>query len=67
MPPMARPLRIQFPGALYHVMSRGNERRPIVRDRADRQRRLDWLCRTVETGSVALRRTVKQLEGKFGY
>ncbi len=46
---MARPLRIQYPGALYHVMSRGNERRAIVRDDADRQRRLDWLCRTVET------------------
>ena len=28
---MARPLRIEYPGAYYHVMSRGNERRPIVR------------------------------------
>lgn len=46
---MARPLRIQFAGALYHVISRGNERRPIVRDDADRARRLDWLRRTVET------------------
>ena len=46
---MARPLRIEFPGALYHVMSRGNERQPIVRDDGDRQRRLDWLRRTVET------------------
>jgi putative transposase len=46
---MARPLRIEFPGALYHVMSRGNDRQPIVRDDADRQRRLDWLRRTVET------------------
>jgi len=46
---MARPLRIQFPGALYHVISRGNDRRPIVRDDADRRRRLDWLHRTVET------------------
>lgn len=46
---MARPLRIEYAGALYHVMSRGNERRPIVRDDADRQRRLDWLQRTVET------------------
>ena len=46
---MARPLRIQYPDAVYHVMSRGNERREIVRDDADRQRRLDWLCRTVET------------------
>ena len=46
---MARPLRIEFEGALYHVMSRGNERRRIVRDDADRTRRLDWLRRTVET------------------
>ena len=30
-------------------MSRGNERQPIVRDDADRQRRLDWLRRTIET------------------
>ncbi len=30
-------------------MSRGNERRAIVRDDADRQRRLDWLQRTVQT------------------
>lgn len=44
---MARPLRIQFPGALYHVMSRGDDRRPIVRDDRDRDRRLDWLARTV--------------------
>ena len=46
---MARPLRVEFPGALYHVISRGNERRPIVRDDEDRQRRLDWLRRTVQT------------------
>jgi len=46
---MARPLRIEFPGALYHVMSRGNDRRAIVRDDADRNRRLAWPARTVET------------------
>ena len=46
---MARPLRIEFPGALYHVMSRGNERKPIARDDLDREKRLDWLRRTVET------------------
>jgi putative transposase len=38
---MARPLRIEFAGAIYHVMSRGNERGAIVRDDADRERRLD--------------------------
>jgi REP element-mobilizing transposase RayT len=46
---MARPLRIEFSGALYHVMSRGNEQEPIVRDEVDREKRLDWLRRTVET------------------
>jgi REP element-mobilizing transposase RayT len=26
---MVRPLRIEFMGALYHILSRGNERRKI--------------------------------------
>lgn len=34
---MTRPLRIEFPGALYHVTSRGNQRSPIYRHDADRQ------------------------------
>ncbi len=46
---MARPLRIEYPGALYHVISRGNERRPIVADDMDRSKRLDWLRRAVQT------------------
>ena len=35
---MARPLRIEYPGAVYHVMARGNQRQAIFRDDADRQR-----------------------------
>ena len=34
---MARPLRIEFPDALYHVTSRGNERRAIFRSDHDRR------------------------------
>ena len=34
---MARPLRVEFPGALYHVTARGNERRAVFRDDEDRQ------------------------------
>jgi len=34
---MARPLRIQFPGALYHVTSRGNAREPIFTGDEDRR------------------------------
>ncbi len=33
---MARPLRIEFPGALYHITSRGDGREDIYLDDADR-------------------------------
>ena len=35
---MARPLRIEFPGALYHVTARGNARQDIFLDDEDRAR-----------------------------
>lgn len=51
---MARPLRIEYDGAVYHVTSRGNERKPVYQDDADRRmfldvlheanRRYNWLC-----------------------
>jgi hypothetical protein len=51
---MARPLRIEYDGALYHVRSRGNERKAIFRDDADRMgfpdtlqrvnERFNWIC-----------------------
>lgn len=45
---MARPLRIQFPHAIYHVTARGNERKAIVRDDADRNRFVQILADMVE-------------------
>ena len=33
---MARPLRIEFPGALYHLTSRGDGREDIYRGEGDR-------------------------------
>jgi REP element-mobilizing transposase RayT len=44
---MARALRIDFPGAVHHVTSRGNERRPIFIDDRDREMFLDYLGRAV--------------------
>lgn len=51
---MARPLRLQFDGAIYHVTSRGNAREDIFDDDGDRHafleclekvvHRLNWLC-----------------------
>jgi len=34
---MVRPMRIEFPGAVYHVTSRGDRREPIFVDDEDRQ------------------------------
>jgi putative transposase len=34
---MSRPLRVEFPGGLYHVTARGNGRQPIFIDEADRE------------------------------
>ncbi len=36
LPPVARKLRLQYPGAIYHVMNRGDRREPIFRDDKDR-------------------------------
>lgn len=40
---MARPLRIEYPGAFYHITSRGNERKKIFKDDYDRIKFLDIL------------------------
>lgn len=44
---MARPLRIECPGALYHVTARGNARQDIFLDDEDRQQLLGVLTRVV--------------------
>ena len=51
---MSRPLRLTFPGAVYHITSRGNARQSIVADDTDRASffavlrhvvgRYEWLC-----------------------
>ena len=48
---MARKLRVQYPGAIYHVLNRGDRREPIFKDDADRQRFLGTLGETcLKTG-----------------
>ena len=51
---MARPLRIEYDGAVYHVTTRGNARKPIFIDNKDREfflgtleqvnKRYHWIC-----------------------
>lgn len=40
---MARPLRINYPGAFYHVTSRGNEQREVFKGQRDREKFLSYL------------------------
>jgi putative transposase len=51
---MARPQRIEYEGAVYHVTARGNERRPIFLDDDDRGRFLRVLSESVEHFEVRL-------------
>jgi hypothetical protein len=52
--PMARPLRIEFVGALYHVTARGNSREDIYRNDANRQQFLMLLkIRSIATIGIA--------------
>jgi REP element-mobilizing transposase RayT len=41
---MARKVRIEYPGATYHTMNRGDRREPIFKDDADRQRFVETLA-----------------------
>ena len=48
---MARKLRVEYPGAIYHVMNRGDRREAIFKDDADRERFLETLGEVcVKTG-----------------
>jgi REP element-mobilizing transposase RayT len=40
---MARPLRITYPGAFYHITSRGNEKKQIFKSLADKEKFLFYL------------------------
>jgi putative transposase len=40
---VSRPLRIEYPGAFYHVTSRGNERKMVFQSTRDREKYLSYL------------------------
>ena len=46
-PSMTRPLRLEYPGSLWHITVRGNEKRPTFVGDRDRHRFLDLLGETV--------------------
>lgn len=51
---MARPPRIEYPGALYHVITRGNQKQKIFADDKDRRRYLERLLALKKVQSFRL-------------
>ena len=72
---MARPLRIEFPGAVYHVTSRGDRREKIFDDDDDREtflavlaavvERFNWRCHAYGLMDNHYDLVVETLDGKF--
>ncbi len=74
---MARPLRLEFPGAVYHVTSRGNARQAIFLDKDDRESflgvlasvvaRFNWLCHAYCLMETHCHVMVETLEGNLSW
>lgn len=47
---MARLLRITYPGAVYHVTSRGNERKAVLKSKRDREKFKDRIYNDKKLG-----------------
>ena len=72
---MARPLRIEYPGALYHITARGNAREDIFWDEGDREtflevyaqvsRRVNWTCHAYCLMSNHYHLVIETPEGKL--
>ena len=67
---MARKLRVKYPGAIYHVMNRGDRREPKFKDDVDRQRfleTLDEVCLRTGWGVRAKLLRTDQALGEFAW
>lgn len=72
---MARPLRLEFPGAVYHVTSRGNSKQAIFLEEKDRKlflevlssgvSRFNWLCHAYCLMENHYHLTIETLEGNL--
>lgn len=51
---MARPLRVEFEEAIYHLCARGNARQPIFQDDRDRARFIEMLEKSAQRFEVAI-------------
>jgi len=51
---MARPLRVEYAGAFYHVINRGNAGEDLFKDRADREKFLEYIEKAVDRFSIRI-------------
>ena len=51
---MARPLRIEYPGAFYHVISRGNAGETLFTDERDKDKFLEYLAKCLERFTIRI-------------
>ena len=51
---MARPLRVQYPGAFYHVINRGNAGEKIFSSKEDKEKFLEYLGKSAERFSITV-------------
>ena len=51
---MARPLRVEYPGAFYHVISKGNAGEKVFKTKKDKEKFLEYLEKDVELFSVII-------------
>lgn len=51
---MARPLRIEYPGAFYHVINRGNNQEKIFKNNRDKEKFLEYLEKANERFSIII-------------
>ena len=49
---MTRPLRVEYPGAFYHVYSRGNAGEKVFNGKRDKAKFLEYISKVTERFSV---------------
>ena len=51
---MTRPLRVEYPGAFYHVFSRGNAGEKVFNGKRDKEKFFEYLEKVTEKFSVVI-------------
>jgi REP element-mobilizing transposase RayT len=64
---MPRQSRLQYPGAMYHVMSRGNQRKDIFVDDVDRQDFLKTMAEACQKTGMKSENSINPAQAVLGF